>query len=186
MRVHATLVDLGGSGVLIVGPSGVGKSECALELVRRGHRLIADDAVQLRRTANGLLRGRAGAIVRGMIEIRGLGLLHLPDLFGPESVSEDSSVDLVCRLTPRSSAADRAADRVGEDRAQEDWLGVSLPRVEFVVPAVASIATLVETALRDLHARRHRASGAAVIDARLEAVKTERKADALVTAEQTP
>ncbi len=160
------LVELEGAGVLLVGPSGIGKSECALELVRRGHRLIADDAVELSVTPQGALVGRAGAIGRGMIGIRGLGLLHLPDLAGPESIGDEAVVELICRLSERGEDAGRA-DRVGAPRAREDWLGVSLPRVTLCVPSVANVATLVETALRDLRASPVQASGVAPIDARL-------------------
>ncbi len=100
IQTHGALIDVLGVGVLLMGRSGVGKSECALELVSHGHRLVADDVVRIREEQGGL-RGRAAERIRHYMEIRGIGLLYIPDLYGSESVRDESSVDLLCRLDSR-------------------------------------------------------------------------------------
>jgi len=164
-QAHGVLVEVLGLGVLILGPSGVGKSECGLELVGRGHRLVADDVVRLVASPDGTLVGSAPEVVRHYMEIRGLGLLYVPDLFGPGSVRDDCSVDLVCRLERWRD--DREYERVGLDRPTERWLGVALPCVVLPVRPAGNMATLVEVAVRDTRLRRTRSSAAHRLDARL-------------------
>ena len=105
-----------GSGVLLLGPSGIGKSECALDLVTRGHALVADDVVRLR-AEGGALSGTAPETIRFFMEIRGVGLLYLPDLYGADSVRERGPVDLVCKLEEWREGAD--FDRIGEDQVDQ-------------------------------------------------------------------
>lgn len=155
MRYHGALVDLGGVGVLLAGPSGAGKSECALELIARGHRFVADDAVELAREGDRVV-GRASAAIGAHLEIRGLGILSVPDLYGPGSVAESAAIDLVCRLDP--GRAD--FDRTGLDRESEELLGVLVPRVVLPAPPGTSLATIVDAAARDLRLRRAGRSGA--------------------------
>jgi HPr kinase/phosphorylase len=164
MQVHGALVNVLGTGVLLLGPSGVGKSETALELVARGHRLAADDVVALSREGDGV-RGEAPALIRHHLEIRGLGILFLPDLYGPDAVCEASAVDLVCRL--EHWRADAQYERIGLDRPTEDWLGVPLPVLVLPVRPSANMATLVEVAVRDQHQRAVGGSAAGRLDARL-------------------
>jgi HPr kinase/phosphorylase len=147
MTIHGALVDVGGVGVLLLGPSGVGKSECALELVSRGHRLVADDVVEFERLEDGGLRGRAPERIRHHLEIRGLGILFIPDLFGPERVGESIGIDLVCRLERWRDGAEY--DRLGLDRDVEEILGVEVSSRRLPARPGASMATIVEVAARE-------------------------------------
>lgn len=147
VRAHGALVEVEGLGVLLLGPSGVGKSECALELVRRGHPLVADDVVVLERDPEGRLVGTAPEVIRHYMELRGIGVVYVPDLFGAAAVRERVPVALICRLEPWRENLE--IERVGLDRPQEAWDGVELP--VFVLPTrpASSLATLVEVAVRD-------------------------------------
>ena len=147
MRCHGTLLQVEGVGVLLTGPSGIGKSECALDLLRRGHRLVADDVVELVRGVDGRLKGSAPERIRYHLEIRGLGIVSAKDLFGLSAVGESGSVDLLCRLQAPSGVAEY--ERVGIERSSEQLAGVSLPRVTLPARPAGSIATLVEVAARD-------------------------------------
>lgn len=148
---HGSLLEVHGMGVLLSGPSGIGKSETALELVARGHRLVADDLVRLW-VEDGRLSGTAPDLIRHHIEIRGLGILSIPDLYGPGSIRETSRVDLLCRL--ESWQGPDQYERVGLQREEEEVLGVRLPRVTLPARTVANLATLVEVAVRDHRNRR--------------------------------
>jgi HPr kinase/phosphorylase len=158
------LVQVLGVGVLLLGPSGVGKSEAALELVTRGHRLVADDRVELR-AVEGRLLGRAPEQIRQFLEIRGLGILFVPELYGPEAVLDESPVELVCRLDPARTAPE--FERVGLERPTETLAGLAVPAVYVPVRPAASLGVLVEAAVRDHQMRSRTASGAARLDARL-------------------
>jgi HPr kinase/phosphorylase len=164
VRCHGALVDVGGVGVLLVGSSGVGKSECALELVTRGHRLVADDVVELERRGAGVW-GRAAARIGHHIEIRGLGILSVPDLFGSEAVCERSAIDLVCRLDRPGEG--REYERIGIVRATELVAGVELPAVTLPARPGGSMATVVDVAARDHRLRARGINAAARLDARL-------------------
>jgi HPr kinase/phosphorylase len=153
LRLHGTLVEVLGVGALLRGPSGVGKSETALELIRRGHRLVADDVVELRVQAGALI-GEAPPLIRHHVEIRGLGILYVPELFGPEAVRDACAVGLVCRLEHWREGAEY--ERVGFARPCQELLGVSLPSLLLPVRPAGNMATLVEVAVRD---HRQRASG---------------------------
>ena len=155
------LVEVGGIGVLLAGPSGAGKSECALELVARGNRLVADDAVDLAREGDRVI-GRAAPAIGPHLEIRGLGILCVTDLYGPGAYAESASVDLVCRLDP--GRAD--FDRTGLERESEEILGVAVPRVVLPASPGASLATIVDAAARDHRQRRAGANTAERFDAR--------------------
>jgi HPr kinase/phosphorylase len=162
VRFHGVLVEVGGVGVLLAGPSGAGKSECALELVARGHRFVADDAVELTREGD-LVIGRAAEAIGAHIEIRGLGILSVPDLYGPGAVRDAAVVDLICRLDPERADF----DRTGIERESEELLGVSVPRVVLPSPPGASLATIVDAAARDARLRSAGSNAAARFDARL-------------------
>ncbi len=165
MRCHGALVEVGGLGVLLLGPSGIGKSECALELVRRGHRLVADDIVEVERNATGEAIGRALALIGHHVEIRGLGILSVPDLFGPEAVRESARIDLICRLA--APQEDRDYERVGIERPLEQVAEVALPCLTLPARPAGSVATIVEVAARDEALRRRGVNAAARLDARL-------------------
>jgi HPr kinase/phosphorylase len=166
MSWHATLVEVGGVGVILLGPSGIGKSECALELVRRGHRLVADDLVDIRLDADGRPVGRASPHIGHHMEIRGLGILSLPDLFGSQAVLDAKPVDLVCRLA-RPADDPAAFDRVGSDRPLLDVEGASVPCVTLPAHSAGTLATLVEVAARDHALRATGVNAAARFDERL-------------------
>jgi HPr kinase/phosphorylase len=150
--------------VLLVGPSGVGKSECALELVTRGHRLVADDVVELEPEDQGIA-GCASEMIGHHIEIRGLGILSVPDLFGSEAVRERARIDLVCRLDRPGEG--REYERVGIVRENERVAGVDLPAVTLPARPGGSMATVVEVAARDHRLRASGINAAARLDARL-------------------
>jgi len=163
---HGALIDVLDVGVLLLGKSGVGKSECALELVARGHRLVADDVVRIRQT-EGKLVGSAPERIRHYIEIRGIGLLYIPELYGEESVRGESSIDLLCRL--EAWRDDVEYERLGLERPQELLAGVSIPALVLPVRPARNVATLVEVAVRDLIRRKAGSNAAQRLDARLRA-----------------
>ncbi len=134
--------------MLLAGPSGAGKSECALELIARGHRLVADDAVDLTREGEHVI-GRAAPAIGAHLEVRGLGILCVTDLYGPDAFVASAAVDLICRLDP--GRAD--FDRTGLDRESEELLGVLVPRVVLPASPGTSLATIVDAAARDLRLR---------------------------------
>ncbi|MBI4820257.1 MAG: HPr(Ser) kinase/phosphatase [Deltaproteobacteria bacterium] len=168
-RVHGVLVDVDGVGVLITGSSGIGKSECALDLVLRGHRLVADDVVEVRRRGDDLV-GQSSALIRNLIEIRGLGILNVAELFGVSATRDHKRIELHVEL--EMWRADRAYDRVGLDAKSLDLLGVSLISRLVPVRPGRDVASLVEVAALNflLKLRGHDAaqSLAGKIDADLE------------------
>ena len=124
ISIHGVLVDVYGEGVLIMGDSGVGKSEAALELIRRGHRLVADDVVELRRISDVTLIGRAPNITKHFIELRGIGIIDVKALFGAECVKDVQTVDLVIKMEAWDK--DRDYDRLGMEDQYTEFLGVKV------------------------------------------------------------
>lgn len=155
---HGVLLDLYGLGVLLEGRSGVGKSECALDLIARGHRLVADDAVEVRRIADGELMGSAPEMVRGMMEIRGLGILNIEDVYGVSAISDPVRVQLVVQLEIWDEA--REVDRLGLDARTTDILGIPVPLILLPVSSGRNLSTLVDAAVR-VHLLRMRGRSAA-------------------------
>jgi HPr kinase/phosphorylase len=155
---HGVLLDLYGLGVLLEGKSGVGKSECALDLLVRGHRLVADDMVEIRRAGRSRLTGGAPEMLRELMEIRGLGILNVRELFGAAAVGGPRSVDLAIRLERWEEA--REVERLGLDARTTEILGVSIPHFVLPVSPGRNLATLVETAVR-VHLLRERGYNAA-------------------------
>ncbi len=121
ITVHGVLVDVYGEGILITGESGIGKSEAALELIKRGHRLITDDVVELRRVSDNALVGSAPSITKNFIELRGIGIVDVKALFGASSVKDTQSIDLVIRLEEWDK--DKEYDRMGLDEEYTEYLG---------------------------------------------------------------
>lgn len=150
-QIHGALVEVLGLGIALTGPSGIGKSECVLELVQRGHRLVADDVVRLRRIqgpdGSPQLIGTSPEAIRHYLEIRGIGLLCIPDLYGRESVLMEHHVDLVCRFEKWRQGA--GYERIGLERPLEELAGVAIPTLVIPVRPATSSATLVEVAGRD-------------------------------------
>ena len=166
-QIHGSLIQVCDLGVLILGPSGVGKSECVIELVRRGQRMVADDVVRMWTSDDGQhLFGRAPESIRHHIEIRGIGLLCVADLYGRESVLDETEIDFVCRLEGWREGAEY--ERIGLERVHVELLGVSLPTVTLPVHAASSLATLVELAARDWKLRLGGVNAAKRLDERLQ------------------
>ena len=145
--VHGVLMDILGLGVLIIGESGIGKSECALDLVVRGHRLVADDAVELRARADTFLMGTCPELTRHHMEIRGLGLINVQDLFGVASTRTSKRVELVVQLERWDPT--REYDRLGLDEAHYETVGVRVPMLRMPVAPGRNLAILVEVAARN-------------------------------------
>src|SRR2546427_1572526 len=143
---HGVLVDVYGLGVLILGESGVGKSECALDLVVRGHRLVSDDTVEIRRIG-GFLVGSGPELTRYHMELRGLGIINIKDLFGVASVRHQKYVELVVRLDPWKQG--KLYDRLGVDQDHHELLGMKVPYIEMPVAPGRNLSVLVEVAARN-------------------------------------
>jgi HPr kinase/phosphorylase len=145
--VHGVLMDILGLGVLIIGESGIGKSECALDLVVRGHRLVADDAVELRVRAESYLMGTCPELTRHHMEIRGLGLINVQDLFGVASTRRSKRVELVVQLERWDPS--REYDRLGLDVTHYESVGVRVPMLIIPVAPGRNLAILMEVAARN-------------------------------------
>jgi HPr kinase/phosphorylase len=144
--LHGVLLDLYGLGVLIEGASGIGKSECALDLIARGHRLVSDDVVEVRRVSVERLLGVAPELLREHLEIRGLGIINIRDLFGVSAISAAKTIDLSIRLERWEEATE--VDRLGIDAQAIEILDVRVPQVLIPVSPGRNLSTLVETAVR--------------------------------------
>jgi HPr kinase/phosphorylase len=145
--VHGVLMDILGLGVLIVGESGIGKSECALDLVVRGHRLVADDTVEIRRRGETVVLGTCPELTRYHMEIRGLGVINVRDLFGVASTRTSKRIELVVQLERWDPS--REYDRLGIDDPTYELLGVKVPLIQMPVAPGRSLAILVEVAARN-------------------------------------
>lgn len=145
--VHGVLIDVYGVGVLITGSSGVGKSECALDLIVRGHRLVADDVVDIRCRAGEILMGRGPELIRHHMELRGLGILNIEHLFGAASVRDRKRVEIVVMLEQWND--DVEYDRLGLDQTTHDILGVALPFIRLPVASGRNLSILIEVAVRN-------------------------------------
>ncbi len=147
VTAHGVLLEVGGLGVLLRGDSGVGKSECALALIQRGHRLIADDLVVIQRYPNDVLIGSSSGLIRQHMELRGLGIVNVPMLFGVSAVLERHTLEFVIQLTHWVEG--REYDRLGLDDESESILGVPVPKVTMPVATGRDVALLVEIAVRN-------------------------------------
>ncbi|MBI5789611.1 MAG: HPr(Ser) kinase/phosphatase [Candidatus Schekmanbacteria bacterium] len=145
--LHGVLVSVYGVGVLILGPSGIGKSECALELIARGHHLISDDVVKVKLRSSELIVGSSPDLSRHYIEIRGIGILNIKDLFGVAAVREKKQVELVIKLKPWEKLED--CERLGLNEQVTNILGVGLPLVEIPVAPGRNLAVIIEVAARN-------------------------------------
>ena len=145
--LHGVLVDVYGMGVLLLGESGIGKSECALDLVHRGHRLVADDAVEIRRYPSGALVGRAAEMIRYHMELRGIGIINIKHLFGVSAVRASKSVELVIELERWDPT--KKYDRLGLDGEFYTILERELPRLRLPVASGRNLALLIEIGARN-------------------------------------
>ncbi len=146
-RVHGVLLDVLGIGVLLVGKSGIGKSEVALELITRGQRLVADDTVEIHKHHPATLEGMGTPVVKHHMEIRGLGIISIQALFGPTAVRDRKKIELVVEL--EEWIPEKEYERLGLDEEQREILGVPVPCITLPVRPGRSIATIVEVAARD-------------------------------------
>ena len=164
--LHGVLMDILGLGVFISGDSSIGKSECALDLVVRGHRLVADDTVEVRCRAQSMLIGACPELTRNHIEIRGLGLINVGDLFGISATRASKRVELVVQL--ERWEAGREYDRLGLDTELHDMLGVKVPLIRMPVAPGRNLAMLVEVAARNQLLRSRGRHAAKLLAERLE------------------
>ena len=141
---HGVLVEVYGEGMLLMGESGIGKSEAAAELLKRGHRLIADDAVDIRKIADNTLLGTSPALIRNYIEIRGIGVINVAKLFGMAAIKDETAVNLVVNIVPWSG--DHIYDRLGLEEQYMDILGVKVPAITIPVKPGRNLAIILEIA----------------------------------------
>lgn len=144
ISIHGVLVDVYGEGVLLVGESGIGKSEAALELVKRGHRLVTDDVVEIRKIDDETLIGRSPAITRHFIEVRGIGIVDIKELFGVSSVRESKQIDMVIRLEEWDK--NKEYDRLGLEAEYTEFLDTKVVCHTLPVRPGRNLAVIVETA----------------------------------------
>ena len=146
-HIHGVLVDVLGVGVLLLGKSGIGKSECALDLVIRGHRLVADDIIYIKKKMPAALVGQAGETIQHHMEIRGLGIINVKDLYGVSSIREKKIVDLVLELIEWDPLQEY--DRLGIDDQVYTILGVDLPHLKIPVRPGRNLTSIIEVAARN-------------------------------------
>lgn len=167
--LHATLIEVMGSGVLLTGRSGIGKSEIALELIKRGHRLVADDRVDLVRSGDEVL-GHAPEILRGLIEVRGIGLVNVTRMFGITALKERQQVDYMIRLVDYNP--NDSYDRLGADIRTQTILDLPVPSIELPVTSGRSMADLVEVAVMNMRLKESGFSATDEFESRYQAILT--------------
>ena len=141
---HGVLVEVYGEGILILGDSGIGKSEAAIELVKRGHRLVADDAVEIKKISSSELAGSAPDVLRHYIELRGIGVINVAKLFGMGAVKDSANVDMIINIVPWRDG--EVYDRLGLESQYTDILGVKVPSVTVPVTPGRNLAVIFEVA----------------------------------------
>lgn len=141
---HGVLVEVYGEGMLILGDSGVGKSEAAIELLKRGHRLVADDAVEIKKVSSETLVGSSPDIIKHYIELRGIGIVNVKNIFGMGAVKDTQGIDLVVKLEPWKNGFEY--DRLGVENEYADILGVKKPQLTIPVRQGRNLAVILEVA----------------------------------------
>ena len=141
---HGVLMEVYGEGLLLIGDSGIGKSEAALELLKRGHRLIADDAVEIRKITETSLSGTAPELIRNYIELRGIGIINVAKLFGMGAIRSENEIDLVVNIVPWNSQ--EAYDRLGLEDQYMEILGVKVPMSTIPITPGRNLAVILEVA----------------------------------------
>lgn len=141
---HGVLVEVYGEGILILGDSGIGKSETAIELIKRGHRLIADDAVEISKVSEKTLVGRAPSIIRHYMELRGIGIIDVRRIFGTGAVKETEKIELVIKFEPWIEG--KLYDRMGLDNETVEILGINIPSITVPVRPGRNLAAILEIA----------------------------------------
>ncbi len=149
---HGVLIEAYGEGVLLTGDSGIGKSEAALELVKRGHRLIADDAVEIKKVSANSLVGTAPELIRNYIELRGIGIINIAKLFGIGAIKQDNEINLVVNIVPWNTH--EVYDRLGLEDQYTDILGVKVPMNTIPITPGRNLAMILEVAAMNNRQRR--------------------------------
>ena len=149
---HGVLMEVYGEGILLVGESGMGKSEAAIELLKRGHRLIADDAVEIRKISKDTLIGSAPAVIRNFVELRGIGIINVAQLFGMGAVKEQNEINLVVDIVPWNSHT--VYDRLGVEVQYTELLGVKVPQNTIPITPGRNLAIILEVAAMNNRQRR--------------------------------
>ncbi len=163
-RVCGTLLEVSGLGVLLEGPAGIGKSETALGLIKRGHALISDDMTEVRLSGAGTLIGSAVPLTRHYMEIRGIGIIHVPSLFGAASVAAEKPIALMITLRRQPDAE---ADRIGEAKFHAGIMGIRLPQIVIPVAPGRDLVNIVETAALEWRLRQAGQVAARDLDERI-------------------
>ncbi len=145
--MHGVLIDVFGVGILLTGKSGIGKSECGLELVMKGHRLVADDVVTIRKKPPSAIYGSGADIIKYHMEIRGLGIINIKDLFGVTAVRDQKMVELIINIVEWDPK--KEYERLGIDQQTQEVLGVPVPFIELPVRPGRSLTTVIEVAARN-------------------------------------
>ena len=141
---HGVLVEVYGEGLLLLGESGIGKSEAAVELLKRGHRLIADDAVEIKKVSSKKCFGTAPELIRHYIELRGIGVINVAKLFGMAAVKDSADIDLIINIVPWRDG--EAYDRLGLENQYTDILGVKIPSLTIPITPGRNLAVILEVA----------------------------------------
>ena len=149
---HGVLMEIYGEGILLVGDSGIGKSEAAIELLKRGHRLIADDAVEIKKVGNNALIGTAPELIRNYIELRGIGIINVAKLFGIGAIKLDNQINLVVKIVPWNTQ--EVYDRLGLEDQFTDILGVKIPMNTIPITPGRNLAVILEVAAMNNRQRR--------------------------------
>jgi len=149
---HGVLVEVYGVGLLLIGESGLGKSEAAVELLKRGHRLIADDAVEIRKVSSGSLVGTAPKLIRNYVELRGIGIINVAKLFGMSAVKDANEIDLVVNIVPWKNGA--TYDRLGLQEQHMEILDVQVPMNTIPITPGRNLAVILEVAAMNCRQRR--------------------------------
>ena len=144
ITMHGTFVDVYGIGVMIIGKSGIGKSEISLELIKRGHRLVADDLIEVTRLSDDVLEGRGLSIIQHHMEIRGVGIIDIRNLFGVGAVRDEQKIELVMHLEEWEKGKDY--ERLGIEDVHEDILGVKVPKIILPVKPGRNLSVIIEVA----------------------------------------
>ena len=149
---HGVLMEIYGEGILLTGDSGIGKSEAAVELLKRGHRLIADDAVEIKKVSNSSLVGTAPELIRNYIELRGIGIVNVAKLFGIGAIKQDNEINLVVNIVPWNTH--EVYDRLGLEQQYTDILGVQIPMNTIPITPGRNLAVILEVAAMNNRQRR--------------------------------
>ena len=162
---HGVLVEVYGEGILILGESGVGKSETAIELVKRGHRLVADDAVEIKRVSDKTLVGTSPDIIRHFVELRGIGIIDVKEIFGIGAVKDTESIDMIIHLEPWVEG--RNYDRLGMMDEYTNVMGINIPSLTIPVKLGRNLAVIVEVAAMNNRQKRMGYNAAVELNNRL-------------------